>query len=277
MIVSGKLIRDTLRDELTKVTRSFPKKLSLGIISFENDRVSDRFVSLKKKFGESIGVEVREHRLSRSILPRAFSGAVSEMVTEVDGIVVQLPLPETLDLSLLSVIPLEKDVDLISEAAVLKYNSGDFHILPPVVGAINEILRHHDVSIEKKQTVIIGRGFLVGAPAEIFFKYKGAIINLVGNEVSDISSFTKKADIIVCGAGSPGLLKPDMIKEGVIVLDAGVSEREGTIFGDADPRCSDKSFLFTPTPGGIGPITVAILFRNLVSLVLRSSGAHLTN
>lgn len=267
MLVNGKLIRDVLRDELVVVTHSFPRKLSLGVVSFENDRIADRFVALKKKFGESIGVEVREHKLPREILPEAFSDIVSEFAVEVDGIVVQLPLPETLDISLLSAIPLQKDVDVISSAAVRKYNSGDFHILPPVVGAINEIFQQHAVSIEKKRVVIIGRGFLVGAPAEIYFKYKGADTSLVGKEVRDITTFTKLADIIVCGAGSPGLLNPDMVKEGVIILDAGVSEQGGAMVGDADPRCLEKSFLFTPTPGGIGPITVAILFKNLFSLL----------
>ncbi len=272
MLVNGKLIRDTLRDELVAVTNSFPRKLSLGVVSFENDRVADRFVALKKKFGESIGVEVREHKLPRTILPEVFSSVVSALTAEVDGIVVQLPLPETLDPSLLSTIPAQKDVDVISSAAIRKYNSGDFHILPPVVGAINEIFQRYDVSLEKKRVVIIGRGFLVGVPAEIYFKYKGADTTLVGKEVRDISALTKLADIIVCGAGSPGLLSPDMVKEGVIILDAGVSEQGGAMVGDANPRCLEKSLLFTPTPGGIGPIMVAILFRNLISLFRKDKG-----
>ncbi|MEX0930993.1 MAG: bifunctional 5,10-methylenetetrahydrofolate dehydrogenase/5,10-methenyltetrahydrofolate cyclohydrolase, partial [Candidatus Paceibacterota bacterium] len=115
-------------------------------------------------------------------------------------------------------------------------------------------------------------GRLVGKPVAKWFTEMGANVRVLTKESKDIAQYTKQADIIVCGAGASGFLKPDMIKEGVIILDAGTSEEGGVLRGDADPLCSEKAALMTPVPNGIGPVTIAMLLKNLVLLAEQHRG-----
>jgi methylenetetrahydrofolate dehydrogenase (NADP+) / methenyltetrahydrofolate cyclohydrolase len=124
----------------------------------------------------------------------------------------------------------------------------------------------HETPVFERHVVVVGSGKLVGLPASRWFMEQGSAVSVVTKDTADIAYYTKNADIIVLGAGVPRLLTPDMVKEGVVILDAGTSEDGGVLAGDADPACAEKASLFTPVPGGIGPITVAVLLRNLVEL-----------
>jgi methylenetetrahydrofolate dehydrogenase (NADP+)/methenyltetrahydrofolate cyclohydrolase len=130
------------------------------------------------------------------------------------------------------------------------------------------VLRTHDISCVRKRVTVVGQGRLVGKPAAALFEKRGAVVVRVAKG-DDIGAATRDADIIVLGAGEPGLLKPEMIKDGVVILDAGTSESRGAVVGDADPACADKASLFTPVPGGIGPIAVVEIFANLFELARR--------
>ena len=185
----------------------------------------------------------------------------------VQGIVVQLPLPEHIDKkAVFGAIPANKDVDVMSSEGVMLFESGDFNILPPVTGAVREILESENVSVKGKKAVVIGRGKLVGRPMATWLEKEGAKVKVLTRKNTDMLSHIKEADILVLGAGNPSMIKPEMIKEGVVLLDAGTSEDKGKISGDADKLCADKCFVFTPVPGGIGPITISVLFRNLFTL-----------
>jgi methylenetetrahydrofolate dehydrogenase (NADP+)/methenyltetrahydrofolate cyclohydrolase len=139
-------------------------------------------------------------------------------------------------------------------------------VLPPVVGAIDEISKVYKLPWQAKQVIIFGEGRLVGAPAAEYAKQRGARIVIMNEFSQNVAEITKTADIIILGAGKPNLLTLDMVKEGVIVFDAGASEDGGLLVGDASPEVVNKASLFTPVPGGIGPVTVALLFRNLLDL-----------
>jgi methylenetetrahydrofolate dehydrogenase (NADP+)/methenyltetrahydrofolate cyclohydrolase len=148
---------------------------------------------------------------------------------------------------------------------VTRYDGSDNTLLPPVVGAIAEISRTHNVSFANRSVVVVGNGRLVGAPAAAYAAKEGARVTVVTKDSDNISA-TRDADIIILGAGSPGLLTPDMVKEGVVVFDAGTSEEGGMLVGDADPAVVQKAALLTPVPGGIGPLTIAILLKNVLYL-----------
>jgi len=162
--------------------------------------------------------------------------------------------------ALLSAILKELDIDNIN------YEGEETDILPPVVGAIAEIAQRHDVDFAGKNVVVIGRGRLVGKPATLWAKSQGAVVTVIDKDTEDADSIMREADIIISGAGVPSLITPDKIKDGVIIFDAGTSEEGGELKGDADQACASKCSLFTPVPGGVGPITIAILLRNLVTL-----------
>ena len=130
-----------------------------------------------------------------------------------------------------------------------------------------EILERNNIQVKGKKVVILGRGRLVGKPFAICMKRLGAEIIQLNSTTGDPVPHLLTADIIATGIGKPHFIKPEMIREGAIILDGGTSEKDGKVVGDADPSCAEKCQIFTPTPGGIGPITVALLFRNLLNII----------
>jgi len=196
--------------------------------------------------------------------------ALGSDYSDADAVIVQLPLPAGSDQKeILDAIPSEKDADVLSAFSRLQFENDELDTLvPPVAGAVAEILKAGKVDVKEKRAVVIGSGWLVGAPVAILFAQLGADVSTITLEAGDLGML-KDADLIVSGAGSPGLIKPEMIKEGVVLIDAGTSESSGKVVGDADPACAAKCSLFTPVPGGVGPIAVAKLFENAVLLAER--------
>jgi len=185
-----------------------------------------------------------------------------------DAVIIQLPLPEGMDTKVAcDAIPVEKDADVLSVAARAKFQSGEVGaLLPPVVGAVREIFMQNSIDPKGQKAVVIGDGWLVGNPCATWLKQRGANVTVLTTQSGDLATALARADIIISGAGSPHLIKPEMLKPGVILIDAATSESNGVLAGDADPACVEKCSLFTPVPGGVGPIAVACLFENSVVL-----------
>ncbi len=272
MIVDGKAIAEDLKRELTKKVYdiSYKNGLVLQLIMVGANPVTERFVAVKKKFAADVGVSIIEHRLPKNSTTAEAVAAVKSAAQAGGGIVVQLPLPASIDTqTVLNAIPVSADVDVLSDAACAQFEAGTLPILPPVAGAISEILLRYGVSVVGKKAVVIGQGRLVGKPSALWLKRAGAHVVAADEHTGNIRVLTEDVDIIVSGAGVPHLIKPEMVKEGVALLDAGTSEQGGKTVGDIDPSCAEKASLFTETPGGIGPVTVAMLFKNLLALTMK--------
>jgi len=259
MVVDGKQIAEeifgTLRDEVAKRS-SAP---ILTIITCAPNFETQKYLALKEKKAAAVGIETNVVELDTSSRTEDFISAINAHVPTSSGIIVQLPLPPHIDTNaVLHAVPVTHDVDAL--------NPLTRQVLSPVVGAMHAIVTKYGVTVEGKRAVVIGNGKLVGIPATAWLTESGARVDVVTKDTQDIASHTLHADIIVCGAGVPGLLTPSMIHNGVVILDAGTSEEGGVLRGDADPACREKAALITPVPGGIGPITIAILLRNLVEL-----------
>ena len=197
--------------------------------------------------------------------------------SDAEAVIVQLPLPQQVDTrEVCNAIPASKDADVLSDAAREKFEKGDHDaLLPPVVSAVREILENNRIPVKGKKAVVVGAGFLVGAPVATWLLQQGAHVHQVTIENSvEVKNLLGEADIIVSGAGSPHLIKPEVLKEGVVLIDAGTSESGSTISGDADPACVAKCLLFTPVPGGVGPLAVACLFDNAVTLTKKTTQTH---
>jgi methylenetetrahydrofolate dehydrogenase (NADP+) / methenyltetrahydrofolate cyclohydrolase len=268
MIVNGKLIAQEIKESLKEETDGRDVAPTLFVIVIGGDAVTDNFIKQKKKFAEYVGINFHVENFSTTVSQEDIISFIKQCNEKPNsGVVVQLPLPNILDKDvILNTVTSTHDIDLLSSEALEFFKEGSSDILPPVVGAIKEILIRAGVTIREKGVVVIGHGRLVGVPAAIWFEQEGAHVTIVDIDTPDISELTKEADIIVSGAGDAGLIKPEMLKQGVILLDAGTSEAEGNTAGDADPECLNKCSLFTPVPGGIGPIAVAMLFKNLITL-----------
>lgn len=243
MIVDGKKISEEIIVALEKERANFGP-LSLAVISEGEDAATESFIKIKSRVAARLHVEVRR-----------FIPAQIQEALLCDGIIVQLPIPNA-D-SLLAAIPPEKDVDAITD--------GERIVRPPVAEAVSEIFVREKVAVAGKNAVVVGAGKLVGAPVTELLKYLGARVQVITKNQGDLADL-KGADIIVLGAGEPGLVVPDMLSQGVILIDAGTSEASGRLAGDADPACANVASIFTPVPGGIGPIAVAMIFKNLFVL-----------
>lgn len=258
MIVDGRAIAADILGRAKARAARLPHPPLVVALSGSDTSATRSYLSLKQKRASDAGCVFETRPL----------GSPTE---DADAVIVQLPLLGGLDAKpVLDAIPLKKDADILSSAARMLFAHGaEGALLSPVVGAIREILASGNVDLKGKRAVVIGEGFLVGAPAAAWLTRQGAQVTTVTLESGDLSAL-RDADIIVSGAGAPHLIKPEFIKEGVVLIDAGTSESNGEIVGDADPACADKCALFTPVPGGVGPIAVAKLFENAVSLAERS-------
>lgn len=261
MIVDGRAIAEAIYTELG--AHAAERTRMLGIVVASHDPVIESFVRIKSRAAARLGVELRRIDLPARPTTADAIAAIERLAASADGIVVQLPLPEELNTEeVLRSIPPNLDVDGINPAIAEATRIAH----APVSLAIAEILKRSQIDASLKHAVVVGSGRLVGTPAAYLLSELGARVSVVTLESGSLAEL-KDADIIVLGAGNPGFVTPDMIKPGAVLFDAGTSESAGKVVGDADPACASKCALFTPVPGGIGPIAVAMIFKNLLTLV----------
>jgi methylenetetrahydrofolate dehydrogenase (NADP+)/methenyltetrahydrofolate cyclohydrolase len=264
MIVDGNKIAKALLIDVAKRVELMSQKPTLTVLACEPNFETRKYLDLKKSKAESLGINIEVLILESGSSTTAFLTAVKNAVVNSNGIIVQLPLPTYINTKeVLESIPTTHDVDAFI------YGSEVSPVLPPVVGAINMIGLAHELVWKDKKVVIFGSGRLVGLPAATYAKNQGSKVTVIRENSTEVHLETLTADIIILGAGKANLLKPDMVKEGVVVFDAGASEDGGLLVGDASPEVFKKAAIFTPVPGGIGPITIAVLFSNLLELAAR--------
>lgn len=265
MIIDGRKLAAEIGERLAPDFARLDRPATLAVVLVGEHPATRSFVSQKERFAAKVGVTLKLFEYEESISQTDLLQEVERLINDqkITGIVVQLPLPQHIDqATILRAIPAGKDVDALgSEPAVDS----------PVVGAVLEILNHFDIEIIGKQVVVVGRGKLVGEPVARALAREGAEIFLTDNKTKDLKKILIKADIIVSGAGAPGLIKPEMVKTGAVIIDAGTSELGQVLAGDVDPACAGQAKLFTPVPGGVGPVTVALLFKNLLYLANRAN------
>lgn len=257
MMVDGRKIADDVYSSLLKKVATLKTPPRLTVLTCDPHFETKKYLALKQKRAEALGIDFRLIKLPPENTTEDMVANLKKVSKDTDAIVVQLPLPSHIDKEKVCAhIPVTLDVDALNPKTTV--------FLSPVVRAIEHILGLHDVDAKGKHIVVIGTGALVGRPAAQWFRSAGGAVTVVSKATEEIEELTKKADILVSGAGVPRLIKPTMLKEGVILLDAGTSEEGGELRGDADSTCAPKCALFTPVPGGIGPITVAMLLKNVV-------------
>lgn len=260
MIVKGKALAEKIKTELKSEVSKLQKKIRLAIVKVGQNPASEKFLEQKRKFAEAIGVDVRIYEVPEDISTTKLREKVSEIVhiKENTGVIIQLPLPAQINTQyILDAIISKKDPDVLSSKS---------RGLSPVVRAVKTIFEEYKISLKGKNIVVVGAGRLVGKPIASWLMNEGATISIIDENTPSPENYTKNADIIISGAGKPKLIKPEMVKEGVIIIDAGTSEAEGKLSGDVDPEVSKTASLFSPVPGGVGPLAVAHLFKNLIEL-----------
>lgn len=268
VIVDGRAIAARMLERTKEEVHMLGRAPILSVITIDPVFATKNFLRIKSEKASEIGVVINLITLEGNSTTELVAEKVKEVSRNSDGVILQMPFPAHIDTdALLRLVPKIKDVDVIGTEADQLFKTGEARVLPPVVAAIKSIAEEHTISFKNKNVVVLGAGRLVGAPSGVWATQQGAQVTVVTRETTDLSELTRAADILILGAGSPGVVSGDMIKEGVIIFDAGTSEEGGKLVGDADPSCTEKAALITPVPGGIGPITIAVLFSNLLALI----------
>jgi methylenetetrahydrofolate dehydrogenase (NADP+) / methenyltetrahydrofolate cyclohydrolase len=261
MIVDGRAIANLIYQEIRNEISHRKVKPHMTVFTCQPNFETQKYLSLKRRKAHEVGIGMSIIEFPTSITTEEVVTSIQHAPMQTDGIIVQLPFPPHIDIdAVLRAIPKSCDIDRVI------YDGEGEEVLPPVIGAIREVARQCEVVFSGQKVVVVGHGKLVGAPARVWCEKQGAEVTVVTEETANGAELIKSAKILILGVGKPGMIKPDMINENVILFDAGTSEDGGVLRGDADPECAKKALLFTPVPGGIGPITVAILFRNLLTL-----------
>lgn len=219
------------------------------------------YVRMKKAYGADILVDVDIHQVAQNDAPALIKRLNED--DSVHGIIVQLPLerPDETD-EIVNLVAPKKDVDALGK---------DAQFDPATPMAILWLLAGYNVDLQQgKQVLLVGRGKLVGAPLERILKASEVNVSVADRQTADLKTETLKADIIITATGSPAILNPDMIKQGAVVVDAGVAGEEGKTVGDLAPEVYERDDLtITPTKGGVGPLTVCALFENVIRAAQR--------
>src|SRR3989344_4564979 len=220
MLVDGKRIAGELAAILKEEVANLLQTPALLVIQVDDDPASVSFIKAKRAFAERVGVELRLVQFPRQVGNDELSTFIKEMNIDprISGIIVQLPLPISLDTeSVLSSITPHKDPDLLSLLSRELFRSGKSNVLPPVVAAINEIFKYHNINLSDKKILVVGDGRLVGRPVSTWLSNEKVEHNLVNRDTSEISKLMIITDLIITGAGHPGLIRAEDVKEGVII------------------------------------------------------------
>jgi len=267
-----------LQDEISTFQESF---FHMHIVEVGENPVIAQFVRMKKRMAQRIGVEFHHMRYREDISQDDLIQEIkklNDICVQSDahqhGIVIQLPLPDHINTKeCLDAVDINYDVDVLGQDAYMLFKKGKLNAIPPVARSVEYMLETlPDTvigSISDMRMAIIGRGRLVGLPIyDLFMQKNSAQIDVIDKETSEEEKMRilKGADIVITGAGVPHLVTADMIKQGAILIDAGTSESQGVLLGDIHPDCYSKASYFTPVPGGVGPLTVVMLYENLVGL-----------
>lgn len=267
MIVDGNTIAADIYREITNELSHLTTTRHLTIFTCAPNFATRKYLDMKRRRATEVGIAVNVIEIPDTCTTEEFVQSVTRSSMLTDGVVVQLPLPKHFDTqTILEAIPRTLDVD------VSQYDGTDHLILPPVIGAIDEIARRHGVMFAGANIVIAGEGRLVGKPAKLWADSHGWKSTVVTEVTPHPDTLFSAADILILGTGQAGLIHEENIKTGVVIFDAGTSEQEGRLVGDTDSACYPKTSLITPVPGGIGPITIAVLLRNLVFLSKKNHG-----
>ncbi|MDB5266271.1 MAG: methenyltetrahydrofolate cyclohydrolase [Parcubacteria group bacterium] len=261
--INGVELADTILLGLKSVKKE-PKRMTF--VMFDPSPAILSYIARKERAGKLLGVDTV--RIERT--PRTTEEAVSIIedlnATDTNGIVIQLPLPEGIDTgAVLDALEPDLDVDILGSEAKRKFMAREIHRLPPVAGAVWEMLTREKVALEGSRIVVLGRGRLVGEPVGMLFEREKVPFEYIDIHTSKEKTIEllASADIIISGIGVPHFILPEMVREGVVIIDAGTSESNGKLAGDMHPDTAKKALLYTPVPGGVGPVTVAMLYKNL--------------
>ena len=267
IIIDGNAIAASIADTIKKTVVKIGAKPRVTLVSVGSNEVTKSYVKRKRDFADRVGIDFLEDELLVDATQAEVIEAVERANKSSNGVIVQLPLPKHIDSEVvLRTISVDRDIDVL-------HPDGSKHgLYGPVAQSVLHIIRMYQLDVGSADCVVIGNGPLVGKPVRQILEQYGAKVTTLTKETpsAEFEMALINAQLVVSGVGKAGLVQPDHVAQGVVLIDAGTSNSDGQLQGDIAPECREKAVLFSPTPGGIGPITVAKLFENLMVLVASS-------
>ena len=268
-IINGKKLRDEIIEELKKEVKHYMIKPCLAVIQIGDDPASNTYIKAKEKACDEIGIYFKHIKFDETAKEVEVINKILELNNDeyVHGILLQLPLPEGFNADkLINYIARNKDVDGLTDINLGKlYNNKPCLISCTPLG-IMKLLENEKIDIEGKKVTIVGRSNLVGKPLLGLMLNNNATVTICHSKTVNLSSHTKNADILIVAVGKKHFIKENMVKNDAIIIDVGINKEDGKLYGDVDfAAVKEKVSKITPVPGGVGPMTVAMLMKNVIT------------
>lgn len=267
-IVSGKTISQGILARLKAQIKKQGLKPHLAVVLVGTDPASQTYVRKKQEAAAGVGVKFSLYEFLGEMKTAQLIAKIHQIQSQpISAIIVQLPLPPGIDKQrVLNELNPELDVDFLSWESLGKLVIGENRLVPPSPGAILEILKYYKIELSGKHVVLVGQGDLIGKPLTNLLIHLPVTLTTCNKETKNLAQYTRQADVLITGVGKAGLISAKMVKKGAVVIDAGVSFVGKKMFGDVKfDEVAPIASLITPTPGGVGPITVAKLLENTVA------------
>ena len=269
-IIDGKRVASQIKENIVAEVRSLKQKTGktpgLAVVLVGDDHASAVYVRTKNKTCKNLGFQSFENILPANTSESTLLGLIDELNKDerVSGILVQLPLPSHISsYKILEAINPQKDVDGFHLENIGRLVTGNATFKPCTPEGIIQLLDHYKVDIEGKNAVVLGRSNIVGKPISLLLLERNATVTICHSRTKNLSAITKSADILIAAIGKPNFVTADMVKDDVVIIDVGINRVNDKLIGDVDYQSvSKKASLITPVPGGVGPMTIAVLMAN---------------
>jgi methylenetetrahydrofolate dehydrogenase (NADP+) / methenyltetrahydrofolate cyclohydrolase len=270
-LMDGKAVAERIRAQVAEDVKELGQ-VGLTTILVGGDPPSELYIQRKHDAAKEVGIGARDYRLAEDTSERELLDLIAQLNADdaVDGILVQLPLPAQIDEQcVLDAVDPTKDVDGFHPVNAGRLFLGQEGLVAATPTGIMTLLEEYDVPLVGARAVVVGRSIIVGKPVALLLLAQHATVTICHSRTVDLAAHTREADVLVAAVGQPGLISPDMVKEGATVIDVGMNRAPDGLRGDVDPAVAERAGLLTPVPGGVGPMTIASLLRNTVKAARR--------
>jgi len=265
--MDGKGLAARIREEVAREVEAFPRPIGLATVLVGDDPASDVYIRMKHKATVEVGIEAHDLRLPTETTEDDLLAFVRELNSDdaIDGILVQLPLPEQIDEGrVIRAVDPVKDVDGFHPVNAGLLLAGTPGHVPGTPLGVLALLDEYGVELKGANAVVIGRSDIVGKPVALLLLHRHATVTICHSRTRDLAAETARADVVVAAVGVPGIVTPEMVRPGAAVVDVGINRTENGLVGDVDPAVAERAGLLTPVPGGVGPMTIAMLLRSTI-------------
>lgn len=280
-IIDGKAISAAVKERVKNEVAILKEKgisTGLAVIIVGEDPASKIYVSNKKKACEALGIRSVEYAMPADTTEEELLALIKTLNEEesINGILCQLPLPKHLDEKIIiNAIDPKKDVDAFHPHNVGRIMIGDYDFVPCTPAGIMEMLKYEGIEVEGKTCVVIGRSNIVGKPMGMLLLHKNGTVTICHSRTKNLKEVCREADILVAAVGKAKFVTADMVKEGAVVIDVGMNRDDGVLCGDVDfDAVKEKASAITPVPGGVGPMTIAMLMQNTLTAAKKQYGVE---